>query len=72
MFSILGLVWDAKNSPLCPTVIESPNQQEFLNEVGMLEFIRGRRPESCQLILRLVDDQGIDFGGTVVELEGPK
>jgi hypothetical protein len=74
MFSILGLVWDAKNTPLCPIVIDSPNQQdqEFLNEIGMLEFIRDRRPVNSQLILCLVDDQGIDFGGTVVELQGPK
>lgn len=74
MFSILGLVWDAKNSPLCPIVIDSPNQQdqEFLNELGMLEFIRDHRPASSQLIMCLVDDHGVDFGGTVVELQGPK
>jgi hypothetical protein len=54
----------------CPIVIDSPNQQDQdgVNLERMLRFIRDERPRESQLVLALVDDCGIDFGGSTVEL----
>jgi hypothetical protein len=53
-----------------PMVIDAPNQQEqdTRNLKRMLEVIRDHRPSQTQLVLGLVDDCGIDFGGSVVEM----
>ncbi|MEL7499732.1 MAG: hypothetical protein AAFN77_19170 [Planctomycetota bacterium] len=57
-------------STLCPLVVDSPRQQDQdeANWQTMLETIRSERGGS-QLILALVDDLDVDFGGTVVELK---
>lgn len=54
-----------------PIVIDSPNQQDQddVNHPLMLEFIRDHRPEDSQLILCLVDDCNMKFGGRVLTLE---
>jgi hypothetical protein len=53
-----------------PLVIDAPNQQEQdrQNFQRMLQVIRDERPEGSQLVMAVVDDMGIDFGGSVVEL----
>lgn len=57
------------NSTFCPLVIDSPRQQDqdVENWRGMLHCIRDQRPEG-QLVLALVDDLDVDFGGDVIEL----
>jgi hypothetical protein len=71
MFVMLHLIRGAKNTPDCPIVIDSPNQQDQdkVNHSLMLEFIRDHRPEGSQLILCLVDDCKMQFGGRVLTLE---
>lgn len=70
MFAILDLIQDGNNTPDCPIILDSPKQQDQdnANHALMLEFIRDRRPEGSQLILCLVDDNSVDFGGDVIEL----
>lgn len=53
-----------------PLVIDAPNQQEqdTRNLKRMLEVIRDHRPNDSQLVLGLVDDCEIDFGGAVIEM----
>lgn len=69
-FSILHLVREHSTASFCPIVIDSPNQQEqdSDNHLRVLEFIRDHRPEGSQLVLGLVEDLEVDFGGRVVEL----
>lgn len=57
------------SSTLCPFVIDSPRQQDQddTNWLKMLEVIRDERPET-QLILALIDDMEVDFGGKTVQL----
>lgn len=54
-----------------PLVIDAPNQQEQdpNNLKRMLHAIRDERPDGTQLIMALVDDLGVDFDGSIVELE---
>lgn len=70
MFVMLGLIREAGNTPDCPIVIDSPNQQDqdAANHARMLEFIRDHRPEGSQLVLCLVDDFSMKFGGDVMTL----
>src|SRR5690606_13612100 len=70
-FAILGLIWMANNTPNCPIVVDSPNQQDQddVNHPLILRFIRDARPSGSQLVLGLVDDCGVDFGGSVLTLE---
>ncbi|MGD0918153.1 MAG: hypothetical protein ABSB22_17010 [Thermodesulfobacteriota bacterium] len=69
-FSILNVVGSFGSSTFCPIIIDAPRQQEQddVNHRIMLQFIRDNRPEGSQLILGLVDDCGIDFGGSVVDM----
>lgn len=69
-FSILRLLQKFSTSTFCPIVIDSPNQQDqdAVNLKKMLDFIRKSRPEDSQLVLAMVDDSCIDFGGKVIEL----
>jgi hypothetical protein len=69
-FSILNVVGSFGSSTFCPIIIDAPRQQEQddVNHQIMLKFIRDNRPKGSQLILALVDDCGIDFGGSVVEM----
>ena len=49
-------------------MIDAPNQQEQdkNNLKKMLEFIVANRPKGRQLILGLVEDADIEFGGKVI------
>jgi hypothetical protein len=69
-FSILHTIRTRSSSTFCPVVIDSPKQQDQDDEnwKRILTFIRDDRPRDCQLILGLVDDVGVSFGGTVMEL----
>ena len=71
MFVMLGLIRRGENTPDCPIIIDSPNQQDQddVNHALMLEFIRDHRPNNTQLLLCLVDDCGMDFGGSVLMLQ---
>lgn len=53
-----------------PLVIDAPNQQEQdpNNLKRMLHAIRDERPDGTQLIMALVDDLGVDFEGSTIEL----
>jgi hypothetical protein len=70
-FAILHVMTKHSTSTFCPMVIDSPNQQDQdrTNMVRMLNFIRDKRSADSQLILGLVDQFGVDFGGDVIELE---
>lgn len=69
-FAVLKFAW-AKSDVAHPClVIDSPNQQDqdAANLKTMLEFIRDHVPKSEQLILGLVDTQGVRFEGEEVVL----
>ncbi len=68
--SILHTIRTHSSSTFCPVVIDSPKQQDQDDEnwKRILTFIRDDRPKDCQLVLGLVDDVGISFGGKVTEL----
>lgn len=70
MFAILDLIQSSGNTPDCPIILDSPKQQDQddRNHALMLQFIRDQRPKGSQLILCLVDDNNVDFGGDVIEL----
>ena len=69
-FTILQLVRRNASATLCPIVIDSPNQQDqdLTNLKRMLEFIRDNRPADSQLILAVVDRMGVEFEGSIVEV----
>lgn len=69
-FSILHTIEEYSTSTFCPIVIDSPNQQDQdrPNWLRMLQFIRNRQQPSSQIVLALVDDLGVTFDGTVIEL----
>jgi hypothetical protein len=57
-------------SALCPLVIDSPKQQDADEDswLSIRQVINEERPVGAQLILATRDDNGTDFGGSVVEL----
>ncbi|MCW0374265.1 hypothetical protein [Xanthomonas sacchari] len=63
-YAILRLVWETEDAVRCPIVLDSPKQQDQddINHIKLLEFIRDERPSDSQLILFLVDDAEVDFG----------
>jgi len=69
-FTVLKAIEHNGNATFCPIVIDAPNQQEQdpTNLRKILRFISENRPHDHQLILGLVDDSGIDFGGHTIEL----
>jgi hypothetical protein len=69
-FSVLNTMSDNKSATFCPIVIDSPKQQDPdpQNWLRILNFIRDNQPAESQLILSLVDDAGVDFGGDVIDL----
>lgn len=69
-FSLLHVIRKFGSSTFCPIILDSLNQQEQdnANLLKMLKLIKNHRPEDSQLILGLVDDCNIDFGGKVVEM----
>lgn len=61
-----------EDAPLfAPIIIDSPIQQEQDKDhhMGILHFIRDKRPEDSQMIIGIVDDKGVDFGGEVIRLQ---
>ena len=64
VYAILHLIWEAEDAVRCPIVLDSPKQQDQddINHLSLLHFIRDERPSGSQLILLLVDDAGVDFG----------
>lgn len=69
-FSILHLARASSSGTYFPLIIDSPRQQDpdRSNWPRILEFIRTRRPPDTQLVLGLVSDNDVDFGGSVVSL----
>lgn len=64
-FAFLHMIAAHSESARAPVVIDSPNQQDQdpVNHVRMLEFIRDKVPDHTQLILGLVDSEGVKFPG---------
>ncbi|MEA9733975.1 coiled-coil domain-containing protein [Xanthomonas campestris] len=64
VYAILHLIWEAEDAVRCPIVLDSPKQQDQddINHLNLLHFIRDERPSGSQLILLLVDDADVDFG----------
>ena len=71
VFSVLEVVKSFGSSSFCPIVIDAPHQQEQdkVNHRRILNLIKDYRPQDSQLILGLVDDCNLDFGGEVVEMK---
>lgn len=69
-YAVLSMAWESRNPTHAPVIIDSPNQQDQdpVNLRLMLEFIRARTHQDAQIIIGLVDPQGVDFGGAVIEL----
>jgi len=69
-YSILHMMEQYSSATFATLVIDSPNQQDQdpSNYIKMLEFIRDRRPKGSQLVLGVVDNLGVDFDGTLIEL----
>jgi len=69
-YGILHLMKENSTAAFCPIVIDSPNQQDqdIVNLKKMLSFIHERRPKDSQVVLGLVDDCGVEFDGSVIEL----
>jgi len=67
-FTALSAIEKNGNATYFPIVIDAPNQQEQdkNNLKKMLEFILTNRPKEKQLILGLVEDAEVNFGGTVI------
>lgn len=66
-YTALEIIMSNGNATFFPVIIDAPNQQEQDKEnlKKVLGFIKEKSPKDCQLILGLVDDCGIDFGGKV-------
>ncbi|AKU91125.1 hypothetical protein [Vulgatibacter incomptus] len=71
VFSILKMIREKESHSFFPVVIDTVNQQEQdpENLRSMLSFIQRNRPKDSQLIMGLVDDCDVDFGGLRIELE---
>jgi hypothetical protein len=70
-FAVISLIKKRSKAIYCPIVIDSPIQQEQdeINHIKILNFIKNNIPVDSQLILGVVDSKGIDFGGKVIELK---
>ena len=69
-FSVLNTIREYGSAAFCPIVIDSPKQQDPDpdNWPRILNFIRDNQPSDSQLVLSLVDDGNVDFGGEVIDL----
>lgn len=69
-FSILLIINKYSSTVFCPIIIDEPNQQgqDDINLPNLLSFIKNRQPEDSQLILGLENTEGIEFGGTTINV----
>ena len=69
-FAALSSLERTGNATFCPITVDAPNQQEQDREnlERILRFTVSYRPAGRQLIVGLVDDAQLDFGGTTIEL----
>lgn len=70
-YTSLSLIKKNGNATFFPVIIDAPNQQEQDkdNLEKMLKFIRNNSKDEHQLILGLVDDCDLDYGGEIIELK---
>ena len=73
-YSYLRVIYKYGSSTFCPIVMDSPKQQDQDNYhwKKMIEVIIKYQPNDSQIILSLVDDLGVDFGGSVIELSSKR
>lgn len=69
-FAILKTIEKYSTTTKCPILIDSPNQQDQdeANRKAIMNFIKAQRPDDAQMIVGLVNDEGIELGGDVIEL----
>lgn len=67
-YTTLSAINKNGNATHFPVIIDAPNQQEQdpKNLEKMLKFIVDNRPSESQLIIGLVDDAGVGFGGKTI------
>lgn len=68
-FGILHTVHAHSTSTFCPIIIDSPKQQDTddVNWQSVLQFLKTFRPPQSQMVLGVVNDHGVQLGGTVIE-----
>ncbi|RBP41452.1 hypothetical protein DES53_107284 [Roseimicrobium gellanilyticum] len=77
-FSILALIKrraDENDAPVfAPIIIDSPIQQDQDTEhhLRIMQFIKEKLPEGAQLIVGVVDDKDVDYGGKAIRLNNEK
>lgn len=70
-FAILNMIWKYSDTVHSFVLIDSLNQseQDPKNLRAMLDFLNERFPPEQQLVLGLVDSQGVQFRGKEIELK---
>lgn len=70
VFAVLQMAWQSGQYVHPPIIIDSPKQQDQdgINYHAMLEFIKNNRPADSQMILGVVDTEGVELGGSTVTL----
>ena len=68
-YAVLSRIRETDGSTFFPIIIDAPNQQEqdANNLNSMLTFIRDEAPKDAQVILSLVEDKKVDFGGQTIQ-----
>lgn len=69
-FAFIATMLKYSSSPLCPIVLDTPNQQDQdpINARKIMDFIFKRRPAEAQLILGTVSLQGAGGYGKTIQL----
>jgi hypothetical protein len=69
-YAVLHVMRQYSSSAYCPIVIDAPHQQDPDDEnmQNILMFIRDQQPPNSQLVLGVVHDNGVEFGGERVDL----
>jgi uncharacterized protein YlaN (UPF0358 family) len=69
-YSTLNIMSEFSTFAYCPIVMDSPKQQDLdpENYKKVLTYIRDFQPKDSQLIIGLVDTDGIDMRGKLIEL----
>lgn len=70
-YAVLFRIRENDGATFFPIIIDAPNQQEqdAGNLEKMLTFIRDKAPEGSQVLLGLVDDKNVEFGGKTIRLD---